>query len=102
MGIVYFLGDGACMFDDHFPGIIFRREKESRKVNIFSCSFVFVHVCEQVYKDSFFVGRLKCRKERKWKYCVTIRYVKRVIFNDKGINNRNNYRIILYFNNIFI
>lgn len=35
------------------------------------------------------------------KYCVTIRYVECVIFNDKGIN-RNNYRIILYFNNIFI
>lgn len=52
----YFVDGGSLfsgMFDDHFPGIIFPRGKESKnKVNIFfSCSF---------RKDSFFVGgRLK-------------------------------------------
>lgn len=42
MGIVYFLG--TCMFDVHFLGIIFRREKESKKVNIFSFVFVFIKI----------------------------------------------------------
>ena len=42
------------MFDDHFPGIIFPRGKESKnKVNIFFFSRSF-------HKNSFFVGgRLK-------------------------------------------